>query len=92
MKKFLYKRKVIDEGYDCCDIIVDCECHSHILRVLKYSDEESLSLMHYSCGLPENISEKTLCWDVIIDKGQALDLANSILDIYGKKEDTRDKD
>jgi len=48
--------------------------------------------MHYSCGLPENISEKTLCWDVIIDEDQALDLANSILDIYGKKQGTRDND
>ena len=48
--------------------------------------------MHYSCALPENVSEDTLCWDIIMDKEQAVDLANSILDIYGKKEDTRNKD
>jgi hypothetical protein len=79
MKKFITKD---DEEYTCHDLIVNCECHAHILRVLKYNDEESLNLMHYSCGLPENISENTLCWDVIIDKNQAVDLANSILEIY----------
>ena len=38
--------------------------------------------MHYSCGLPEDINEKTLCWDILLDKSQAIDLANSILEMY----------
>jgi hypothetical protein len=80
MKKFIYK-----DDEECCshDLIVNCECNAHILRILKYNDDESLSLMHYSCGLPENVSENTLCWDVLLSKKQALSLASSILEIYG---------
>lgn len=80
----LMKSKFIttDKDNKACDIVVDCECHAHILRILKYSDETSLSLMHYSCGLPEDINEKTLCWDILLDKSQAIDLANSILEMY----------
>ena len=71
MKKFLTKTN----DYTSVDIVIECECYSHLLRVTKYTDEEEFTLMCYSCSLPENATEKNLMWD-------AMELANSILEIY----------
>ena len=80
MKKFLTKTN----DYTSVDIVIECECCSHLLRVTKYTDEEEFNLMCYSCSLPENATKKNLVWDVILNKKNAMELANSILDIYNE--------
>jgi len=64
------------------DILTDCECGAHFLRVTKFTDEDALSISHYSCSPQEVDESKDLCWDVILDKEKSIELANSILKIY----------
>tara|TARA_R110000824_G_scaffold224418_1_gene412072 strand:+ start:167 stop:406 length:240 start_codon:yes stop_codon:yes gene_type:complete len=64
------------------DIITDCECAAHLLRVVKFTDEADLSISHYSCSPQEVDESKDLCWDVILDKKKSIELATAILEIY----------
>ena len=38
--------------------------------------------MHYSCSPEEAVDDKNLCWDVILNKKKAVELAESILKMY----------
>ena len=82
MKKFITK----DSEIISHDIITDCDCFAHLLRITKYSDEDELSLMHYSCVPEEAVDTKNLCWDVILNKKKAVELAESILKMYEDSE------
>ena len=69
------------KDYITHDIITDCDCQSHLLRVTKFDDEEGISISHYSCNPKEVDDSKNLCWDVILSKKKAVSLARSILQI-----------
>ena len=71
-----------DKDYIEHDIITDCDCSAHFLRVVKFTDEDSLSISHYSCSPQEVDESKDLCWDVILDKGTSIELATAILEMY----------
>jgi len=71
-----------DKDYIEHDIVTDCDCSAHFLRITKFTDEDSLSVAHYSCSPQEVDESKDLCWDVILDKEKSIKLANSILEIY----------
>jgi len=64
------------------DVITDCDCQAHLLRITKFDDEESISITHYSCSPEEVDDSKNLCWDVILNKEKAINLAESIFQIY----------
>ena len=64
------------------DIITNCDCQTHLLRITKFDDEESISITHYSCSPEEVDDSKNLCWDVILNKEKAINLAESIFQIY----------
>tara|TARA_A100001515_G_scaffold143316_1_gene144145 strand:- start:136 stop:351 length:216 start_codon:yes stop_codon:yes gene_type:complete len=64
------------------DIITNCDCQAHLLRITKFDDEESISITHYSCSPEEVDDSKNLCWDVILNKEKAINLAESIFQIY----------
>ena len=64
------------------DIITDCDCAAHFLRVVKYTGEDSLSISHYSCSPQEVDESKDLCWDIILDKEKSRELATAILEMY----------
>ena len=70
-----------DKDYITHDIVTDCDCQAHLLRVTKYNDEEGISITHYSCNSQEVDDSKNLCWDVILSKKKAVSLARSILQI-----------
>ena len=70
-----------NKDYITHDIITDCDCQSHLLRVTKFDDEEGISICHYSCNPKEVDDSKNLCWDVILSKKKAVSLARSILQI-----------
>ena len=74
------------KDYITHDIITDCDCQSHLLRVTKFDDEEGISISHYSCNPKEVDDSKNLCWDIILEKEKAATLAMSILQIL--KEET----
>jgi len=73
-----------DKDFVNHDIIVDCDCLAHLLRVTQFSGEDSLSITHYSCSPSEVDDSKNSCWDIILNKEKALKLAESILQIYKK--------
>ena len=64
------------------DILTDCECHVHFLRVTKFADDDYLSISHYSCSPHEVNESKDLCWDVVLDREKSIEFAKSILKIY----------
>ena len=64
------------------DVITNCDCQTHLLRITKFDDEESISITHYSCSPEEVDDSKNLCWDVILNKEKAINLAESIFQIY----------
>ena len=64
------------------DIITNCDCQAHLLRITKFDDEESISITHYSCSPEEVDDSKNLCWDVVLNKEKAINLAESIFKIY----------
>lgn len=70
-----------DKDYITHDIVTDCDCQAHLLRVTKYNDEEGISITHYSSNSQEVDDSKNLCWDVILSKKKAVSLARSILQI-----------
>lgn len=70
-----------DKDYITHDIVIDCDCQAHLLRVTKYNDEEGISITHYSSNSQEVDDSKNLCWDVILSKKKAVSLARSILQI-----------
>ena len=71
-----------DKDYITHDIVTDCDCQAHLLRITKFDDEESISITHYSC-IPEEVDDsKNLCWDVVLNKEKAINLAESIFKIY----------
>jgi predicted ATP-grasp superfamily ATP-dependent carboligase len=79
--------KLITKNKDYVDynIVTDCECGAHLLKITKYADESALTISHYSCNSHEVSSAKNLCWDVLLDKEKAVELAESILDMYHYK-------
>lgn len=81
MKDFITDSK----NYITHDIITDCDCQAHLLRVTKFDDEESISIAHYSSSPQEVDDSKNLCWDVILSEKKAISLARSILQIYNHK-------
>ena len=70
-----------NKDYITHDIVIDCDCQAHLLRVTKYNDEEGISITHYSSNSQEVDDSKNLCWDVILSKKKAVSLARSILQI-----------
>lgn len=70
-----------DKDFITHDIITDCDCQSHLLRLTKFDDEEGISISHYSCSPQEVDDSKNLCWDIILDKEKAISLAKSIFQI-----------
>lgn len=77
-KKFITK----DTDYISHNLVVECDCKAHLLTINKFTDDDTLSIMHHSCHVPKKAKKKNLCWDIILQKKEAILLAKSILDMY----------
>ncbi len=83
MKKFITRER---DNFITHDVITNCVCGQHLLRLCQYDNEDQVSIMHYSCAPEEAQDSENLCWDVILDKKQALELASAIFFVFMGKQ------
>lgn len=77
-KKFITR----DTDFISHNLVVECDCKAHLLTINKFTDDETLSILHHSCSVPKKAKKKNLCWDIVLQKKEAILLANSILEMY----------